>query len=161
MKCPKCGYDDAVQQISEKCLQLIKHFEGCCLKAYRCPAGVLTIGYGHTGSSVKEGLEISQEQAEIILRHDLERFESAVHECVKVPLEQGQFDALVSFAFNCGAGALKSSTLLKKLNGKDVIGAAQEFHKWNKARGKVLKGLVRRRKAEAHLFATGELKLDE
>ena len=159
MKCPKCGYSDE-ERISNNGLQLVKHFEGCYLKAYKCPAGVLTIGYGHTGKSVKEGMEITQEQAEVILKHDLERFESAVRDCVKVTLEQGQFDALVSFAFNCGAAALKSSTLLRKLNAGDVVGAAQEFHKWNKAGGKVLKGLVRRRAAEAHLFATGELKLD-
>lgn len=160
MKCPKCGYSDVLQKISDKGLQLVKHFEGCYLKAYKCPAGVLTIGYGHTGPDVKPGMEITQAQADDLLRLDIERFEKAVRDCVKVPLEQNQFDALVSFAFNCGAGALQKSTLLKKLNAGDVIGAVQEFHRWNKGGGKVLAGLVRRRAAEAHLFATGELKFN-
>lgn len=160
MKCPKCGYGEELQRISDACLQLVKHFEGCHLKSYRCPANVLTIGYGHTGPDVKEEMSITQGQADELLKLDMERFENAVRSCVKVPIDQGQFDALVSFAFNCGAQALKASTLLKKLNAVDVIGAAQEFHRWNKGGGKVLKGLVRRRAAEAHLFATGELKFN-
>lgn len=152
-------------KISDKGLQLIKHFEGCQLKAYRCPANVLTIGYGHTGPDVTEGLIITQAQADKLLKLDMERFEKAVESCVKIPLEQGQFDALVAFSFNVGAKALKDSTLLKKLNAGKIIEAAQQFSRWNKARNAkgelvVLKGLTRRRAAEAHLFATGELKTD-
>jgi len=157
MKCEKCGYESE-QKISAKGLELVKHFEGCQLKAYRCPANVLTIGYGHTGPDVKEGMTITQKQADELLKLDTERFEKSVRSCVEIPLEQTQFDALVSFAFNCGAAALSKSTLLKKLNSGDVIAAAQEFHKWNKGGGKVLAGLVRRRAAESWLFATGELK---
>ncbi len=143
--------------ISNNCFELIKHFEGCSLKAYQCPAGVLTIGYGHTGKSVKEGLKITQEEAEIILESDLEAFEEHVTKMVTVPLAQHQFDALVSFTFNCGIDAFRTSTLLKKLNSEDFSGAANEFPRWCKARGKVLGGLLRRRKSERHLFLTGEL----
>lgn len=150
-------------KISEKGLALVKHFEGCFLKAYLCPAGVLTIGYGHTGKSVKPGMTITQEQADIILQSDMERFEKAVKDLVKVSLEQCQFDALVSFAFNCGQGALKGSTLLRLLNAGKIVEAVQQFSRWNKARnakGELapLKGLTRRRAAEAHLFVTGEFK---
>ena len=137
----------------KKGIELIKSFEGCRLAAYKCPAGVLTIGYGHT-SGVASGQTISQAQAEEYLRADLAKYESAVNECVTVVINQNQFDALVSFAYNCGAGALKSSTLLKKLNAGDYSGAASEFAKWNKASGKVLAGLTKRRAAEAALFNT-------
>lgn len=143
--------------ISENCIELVKHFEGCSLDAYKCPAGVLTIGYGHTGKSLRGWHKITQEEAEIILQSDLEGFEEAVTKMVTVPLTQGQFDALVSFAFNCGAKALKNSTLLKKLNARDYNGASNEFLRWNKAGGKVLAGLTRRRRAEQHLFKTGQL----
>lgn len=154
--------------ISEKGLSLIKHFEGCKLTAYRCPANVLTIGYGHTGG-VLEGTTISQEVADYFLKTDMTFFEKAVTEAVKVALNQSQFDALVAFAFNVGKGTppnhpkgpsgLLGSTLLRKLNSGDYAGATTEFLRWNKAKGKVLTGLTRRRQAEAHLFATGEIKL--
>lgn len=144
--------------ISEKGLSLIKHFEGCKLTAYRCPANVLTIGYGHTGG-VLEGRVISQEVAEYFLKSDMAHFELAVNRAVKVPVDQAQFDALVAFAFNVGASALQASTLLRKLNVGDYAGVPTEFLRWNKAKGKVLPGLTRRRQAEAHLFATGEIKL--
>ena len=138
-------------KISQNGVNLIKEFEGCRLKAYRCPAGVWTIGYGHTKTS-KEGMEITQEQAENLLRQDLMTFESAVVRNIKVAINQPIFDALVSFTYNLGEGNFKASTLLKLLNNRDYYGASQEFQRWNKAGGKVLQGLVRRREAERNLF---------
>ena len=135
---------------------MIKEFEGCRLTAYRCSAGVWTIGYGHTGTvdgkAVASGMTITAAKATDLLKKDLAKFEAAVNAYVTAPITQNMFDALVSFAYNCGAGALKGSTLLKKLNAKDYNGAAAEFPKWNKAGGKVLKGLVRRRERERQLF---------
>lgn len=104
----------------------IKKFESCRLTAYQDAAGVWTIGYGHTGS-VYTGMQISQEQAEDLLKEDLKRFEAAVNRYVTGALTQGRFDALVSFSFNVGEGALKKSTLLKKMNAGDMDGAAREF----------------------------------
>lgn len=138
-------------KINEAGLNLIRDFEGCRLKAYLCPAGVWTIGYGHT-QGVKPDMVISQLQAERFLRQDLKRFEEAVTSLVKVPVTPNQFSALVSFAYNVGTGALYDSTLLRKLNKKDYKGAAAEFLRWNKAGGKVLPGLTRRRIAEKDLF---------
>lgn len=132
-------------------INLIKKYEGCRLKAYKCPSGVWTIGYGHT-KDVKKGMKITKAKAEAYLKQDLVTFENAVDKYVKVPINQNQFDALVSFSFNCGAAALKISTLLKKLNKKDYSGSANEFLKWNKSNGKVLKGLTKRRKEERTLF---------
>ena len=137
---------------SEQGLDLIRNAEGLRLAAYLCPAGILTIGYGHTGPDVKTGQKITAEQANELLVKDVERFEKAVSELVTVPIKQGMFDALISFSFNLGAGALKGSTLLKKLNAHDIAGAADEFLKWNKAKGKVLKGLTERRERERELF---------
>lgn len=141
-------------KIGKEGLELIKKFEGCKLKAYYCPAKVLTIGVGHSGSDVKEGMVITQEQADNLLKKDLEKFEKGVEGALKVGVNQNQFDALVSFAFNCGLGALNSSTLLKKLNKGNYKAAASEFLKWNKAGGKVLAGLTKRRQAEKLLFET-------
>ena len=140
-----------MMQISERGLALIKEFEGLYLKAYRCPAGVPTIGYGHT-AGVAMGQTITEQQADEYLRRDVRQFERAVERLVKVPLTQGKFDALVSFAFNLGAGALQSSTLLRLLNSGDYAGAAAQFGRWTKAGGRVLPGLVRRREAERRLF---------
>ena len=137
-------------KISADGVKLIKRFEGCKLKAYRCSAGVLTIGYGSTGDHVKEGMVITQEEAEKLLFDDIERFERGVDKLCKV--EQCKFDALVSFAFNLGLGNLEKSTLLKKIKANDFNGAADEFLKWNKAGGKVLEGLKKRRQAERWLF---------
>jgi len=133
-------------------LDLLKHFEGLRLDAYVCAAGVVTIGYGSTGSHVRMGDHITEVQAEQLLVQDLGRFEKGVTDMVKVPLNSNQFSALVSFAFNLGNGALQNSTLLKKLNQKDYNGAADEFLRWNKAGGRALEGLTRRRKAERELF---------
>lgn len=131
--------------------EIVKEFEGLRLEAYKCPADAWTIGYGHT-LGVIPGDVITEKEAEILLAEDLEDAESAVNEYVKVKLNQNQFDALVSFVYNLGAGNFKSSTLLRKLNAGDYLGAANEFKRWNKAGGKVLNGLVRRRAAECNLF---------
>lgn len=142
-----------------KGIELIKSFEGLRLTAYRCAAGVWTIGYGHTGTVdgklISGGMTITAAKATVLLKKDLSYFEASVNACVTAPITQNMFDALVSFAFNVGAGALRRSTLLKKLNAKDYDGAADEFLLWNKAGGKVLNGLVRRRKAERTLFLDG------
>lgn len=140
-----------MMQISKAGLDLIKQFEGLYLNAYRCPAGVPTIGYGHT-AGVAMGQTITQQQADDYLRRDVRQFERAVSRLARVPLTQGQFDALVSFAFNLGEGALAQSTLLRLLNAGDYAGAAAQFDRWNKAGGRVLPGLVRRRAAERALF---------
>ena len=137
--------------ISQEGLSLIKKFEGCELEAYKCAAGVWTIGYGST-DGVNEGMEISQERAEMLLLEDVAVFEESVNKLVEVPLEQNQFDALVSWTFNLGSTNLKNSTLLKVLNDKDYEGVPAQIKRWNKAGGKVLQGLIRRREAEALLF---------
>ena len=132
---------------------LLKKFEGCKLKAYRCPANILTIGYGHTSAAgeplVKEDMVITQDQAEQILKHDLVKYEKGVADMVKVPLTQHQFDVLVDFAYNAGLGNLKTSTLLKRVNASDFDAVPTELMKWVKGGGKELPGLVRRRRAEA------------
>jgi len=138
-------------QLSQNGLDLIKGFEGLRLSAYQDSAGVWTIGYGHTGN-VQPGDRITQAQADDLLQKDTAWAQQAVRDQVKVPLSQGQFDALTSFTFNLGAGALEKSTLLKKLNAGDYAGAQAEFGKWVHAGGEVLQGLVRRRAAEADLF---------
>ena len=129
------------------------------MTAYKCPAGVWTIGYGHTGTVdgklIGSGMTISAAKATELLKKDLASFEAAVNGCVTAPITQNMFDALVSFSFNVGAGALRRSALLRKLNAKDYNGAADEFPLWNKAGGKVLNGLVRRRMAEKELFLAG------
>ena len=137
--------------ISKEGLSLIKKFEGCELEAYNCAAGVLTIGYGST-KGVKEGDTITQEEADKLLLHEMEEYEGYVNNLVKVDLSQNQFDALVSWVFNLGPANLKASTLLKVLNGKDYDDVPAQIQRWNKAGGKVLEGLIRRRNAEALLF---------
>ena len=142
-------------EISQEGLSLIKKFEGCKLKSYKCAAGVWTIGYGST-NGIEEGMEISQERADMLLLEDVEIFENAVNELVKVPLEQNQYDALVTWTFNLGPTNLKNSTLLKVLNDKNYEGVPEQIKRWNKAtvngERQVLEGLVRRREAEALLF---------
>ena len=138
-------------RISQEGVDLIKHFEGCYLDAYLCPAGVWTVGYGHT-KGVKEGDAIEQEAAEAFLIEDLESFEQAVTRLVEVPLTQQQFDALVSWTFNLGAGNLAESTLLRKLNNYQYAEVPEQMMRWVRAGGQVLDGLVRRRAAEAALF---------
>lgn len=143
-------------QTSEKGIALLKEFEGCKLTAYQDSVGVWTIGYGWTqpvdGKPIRAGMTINQETAERLLKTGLVSYESDVSRLVKVGLTQGQFDALVSFTYNLGARSLSTSTLLRKLNAGDYAGAADEFLRWNKAGGKVLNGLTRRREAERTLF---------
>lgn len=133
-------------------IDLVKASEGVRLKAYRDPVGVLTIGYGHTGTDVYEGQTISEGEAAQLLMDDVKFAEVGVKAYVLVPISQNQFDALVDFTFNLGVGALRSSTLLKKLNAGDYVGAGREFFRWDKAGGKVLPGLTKRRAAEAALW---------
>lgn len=138
--------------ISEAGIELIKSFESCRLDAYRDSVGVLTIGYGHI-FGVYDGQHITEEEAERLLKVDLEMVEKCLANCVKVDITQSQYDALCSFTFNLGCGALRNSRLLLKLNDMDDEGAAFEFTRWDHAGGKVLAGLTRRRKAESELFS--------
>lgn len=132
--------------------KIVMDFELCKLNAYLCPAGIPTIGYGHTGD-VKLGDKITQHQADAILEVDLQKFEMAVDRLAKNP-NANQFSAMVSLAFNIGVEAFTKSTLLKKFNAGAPLSAANEFDKWVHAKGKVLPGLVRRRAAEKALFLT-------
>ena len=132
-------------------IALIRYFEGCRLDAYLCPAGVWTIGYGHT-HGVKEGDTIDQESAEAFLIEDLEEFEDHVQRLVEVDLNQDQFDALVSWVFNLGYGNLAESTLLAKLNDGLYDEVPEQIKRWTRAGGVILPGLVKRRNAEAALF---------
>ncbi|MEQ3425757.1 lysozyme [Citrobacter braakii] len=148
-----------MMQTSEKGIKNIKDFEGCSLTAYPDPGtggAPWTIGYGWTnhvdGKPVKRGMTIDQDTADRLLKTGLVGYENDVLKVAKVKLTQGQFDALVSFAYNVGSRALSTSTLLKKLNDGDVKGAADEFPRWNKSGGKVMSGLTRRREAERALF---------
>ncbi|WP_191939625.1 lysozyme (plasmid) [Pantoea agglomerans] len=138
-------------KVSSRGLELIKQSEGIFLQAYRCPANVLTIGYGHT-AGVQPGDVITAKQADTFLQEDVAESVRAVNRLVTVPLTQNQFDALVSFVFNLGIGNFRTSTLLKKLNAGDYTGAADEFSRWVRAGGKQLPGLIKRRDAEKSLF---------
>lgn len=141
------------RRINSRGLALIKSYEGLELTAYRCAANVLTIGYGSTGSHVKEGMAITEAEAEELLRKDLARFENGVSALTEgVPTTDDQFSACVSLAFNIGLGAFAGSTLLKRHKLKNYVGAAKEFLRWNRAGGRVLKGLTRRREAEGRLY---------
>ncbi|MCH7312918.1 lysozyme [Acinetobacter sp. ANC 3882] len=137
-------------------LDLIASFEGTRLKAYDDGVGVWTIGTGTTvypnGTKVKKGDSCTLDQAKSYFAHDLKRFEASVNNLVKVPLSQNQFDALVSLTYNIGTGAFAGSTLLKLLNQKQYREARAQFTRWNKAGGKELRGLTRRREAERDLF---------
>lgn len=148
-------------KVTNKAINLIKHFEGFRAYTYRCPEGIKTIGYGTTNFRyAKDGASVTQAEAERILAADLVVYEIAVSQLLKGHIvKQARFDALVCFAYNVGLYALKNSTLLKKYLAGDVNGAAQEFYRWNKANGKEMVGLTRRRRAEAHLFITGEFKI--
>ena len=136
---------------SEAGVNLIKSFEGCRTTAYRCSAGVWTIGYGHT-VDVKEGMTITQHQCDVMLEVDIETYEKYVNEYVVVTLTQNQFDALVSWVYNLGPTNFRKSTMLKVLNAGKYEEVPYQMKRWNKAGGKVLKGLVVRREAEAELF---------
>ena len=139
------------QHINQAGLDLIKSFEGLRLSAYRDPVGIWTIGYGTT-RGVREGMQITERMADELLLGDVAYFENVVRSLVKVSLTDNEFSALVSFVYNLGEGNLSRSTLLKKLNAGDKAGAADEFLRWNRAGGKALRGLTRRREAERALF---------
>lgn len=143
----------ARRHINEAGLNLIMTFEGFSPRPYLCPAGVWTIGYGHTRGVTKESPHIDELEAMELLRGDVASAEASVSRLVKVPLTDGQFAALVSFVFNLGAGRLQASTLLRRVNAGDHAAAAEEFKKWTLAGGKRSKGLIRRRAAEIALYS--------
>lgn len=153
-------------QISQNCFNLIGHYEGNKLEAYPDPAShgePYTIGVGHTGTvdgiKVHLGMKITSDKSKQIFLNDAKSKENDVNKLLKVTVNQGQFDALVSFTFNFGAGALQKSTLLRYVNSKQFSLASQEFIKWNKGGGKVMNGLTCRRMSERDLFSTGKLVL--
>lgn len=148
-------------KLSDKGLDFIVSFEGLLIKlpdgryrAYRCPAGVLTIYAGCT-EGVRDGMIVTEDEGKAMFRREIAKHESAVRRLVTVDLSQDQFDSLVSFSYNCGIAALTKSTLLKHLNAGDYARAASHFSDWKRAGGKVLAGLVRRRAAEAEMFMRG------
>lgn len=134
------------------CTDLVCHFEGLYLSAYLCPAGVPTIGYGHTGPDVQLGMTITEARAAELLAQDLDEAAGHVDYLVGPKLTVNELGALTSFVFNLGAGAFASSMLLRRLNASDMIGAEAEFPRWVWAGGRVLDGLVQRRAAELALF---------
>lgn len=147
--------------LNQATIDLVKHFEGLYLEAYQCPARVWTIGYGHTGlkhkdGTVKKGRIITKDKAEELLAYDLGQFAPGVEKLLfpraREEMNDNQFGALVSFAFNVGLGNLSKSTLLQRVNARRYADCPAEFLKWNRAGGKVLRGLTRRRQSEANLF---------
>ena len=145
-------------RISDAGLDIIKKYEGLRLAAYFCPAGVPTIGYGHTktvtGTDVRNRKFITLDEADRLLKEDIKFFEDQVTKLVTVPLNQNQFDALVSLVYNIGPGAFKGSTLRLLLNSANYKDAADQFGVWRRGGGKVLPGLVKRRAEERELFLT-------
>jgi lysozyme len=142
-------------KISKAGVNLIKEFESFEPHPYVCPAGKLTIGYGHVIKPDEQFDDLTEQEASSLLAKDLTPREEAVHRQVHVKLSQPQFDALVSFVYNVGEGAFAMSTLLHKLNNRDYLGAAGEFRRWKYGGGKELPGLVRRRRREEELFLSG------
>ena len=140
-----------LMKLGERGTEILKYFEGCKLTAYQDSVGVWTIGYGHT-KGVYDGMTITQDEAEQMLLTELEEYEGYIESMVTVPLTQNQFDALVVWIYNLGPTNFRNSTLLKELNAGNYNAAGQEITRWNKAGGKVLAGLVKRREAEAELF---------
>jgi len=144
------------RKINKAGLDLIKSFEGLKLTAYLDIVGVPTIGYGCTHGVTKEDVQnkrtITEQQATDMMMAELANFENGVDSCVTAQINENQFGALVAFSYNVGSSALQKSTLLKLLNSGDVSGAAEQFLRWNKAGGKEVAGLTRRRQAERSLF---------
>lgn len=136
---------------SQAGIALIKKYEGLRLSSYKCPAGVWTIGYGHTRNT-NENEHITETGANVLLEQDIERCEEAVDRLVNVDITQNMYDALICFTFNLGVGTLSGSTLLSLLNTKQYLLSAREFFRWTHVGGKVIPGLVSRRKEEADLF---------
>lgn len=139
-------------QTSAEGIAMIKRFEGLRLTAYTCSSSIFTIGYGHTGKDVTEGMSISIEKAEQLFNHDLAIAETAINTLVKVSLTQCQFDALVSWTYNLGSGNLMDSTLLKVLNAGEFNKVPEQMKKWVYVKKQIILGLVRRRDEEAILF---------
>jgi lysozyme len=139
-------------EYSEAGLAKTKEFEGLRLNAYQDSGGVWTIGYGHTGKDVKRGMTITQEQADELLKKDVQWAVDCVNKAVTQAVNQNQFDAMVDFTFNVGCGAFRGSTLLRKLNADDSAGAAEEFLRWKFVKGVEVVGLLRRRQADRTLF---------
>lgn len=145
--------------LNDATMTLIESFEGFEPKWYLDPVGIRTIGYGHTDAAGdpkyarSKTLTLTRPEARALLKRDLKQYADAVAAAVKVPLNVNQFGALVSWTYNVGPGAMKGSSLIKKLNAGDYAAVPRELMRWNKAKGKVLKGLTRRRDAEAALFA--------
>ena len=137
---------------SQKCLDLIKSFEGCKLQAYQDQGGVWTVGYGSTGPQIGPGTVWSQSMANMALVSRVNAIASILEGCIVPSLTQGQFDALVSLCYNIGQGAFRGSTLLRLLNQRDYAGAADQFLVWDKVKGQVNPGLLNRRNAERELF---------
>ena len=140
-----------MMQISKTGIELLKHFEGCELKAYQDSVGVWTIGYGHT-KGIYEGLEITQSEAEKMLQDELPEYEGYITDKVVPMLQQHEYDALVCWVYNLGPTNLSSSTLLKRLNAGEFKDVPFQMKRWDKAGGQPLLGLTRRRNAEALLF---------
>ena len=147
--------ENKTMNVSLEGLTLIKHFEGCELEAYLCPADVWTIGYGHT-KDVKEGDTTTKEEADYLLQKEMIEYESYIDDMVDVELNQNQYDSLCAWVYNLGPSNLGSSTLLKVLNEGKYDEVPEQIKRWNKANGKVLAGLVKRREAEALLFEDKE-----
>jgi len=146
-------------EINIACVNIVKFYEGFRSKPYLDPVGIPTIGYGSTyyenyTKVTIQDLPITSERATQLLLYNLSKFASDITDIVKVPLNNNQFSALVSFSYNVGLGAFKKSTLLKLVNSGNFIGAAEQFIRWNKAGGKVLPGLTKRREAERNLWQT-------
>lgn len=149
--------------IDKECIELVEHFEGCKLEAYLDPVGVPTVGKGTTrinGKPVELGMSITHETADLLMREELTQCGHGILDLIKVALKPYQLSALMAFVYNVGIGAFRKSTMLKYLNRNQFDYAANEFLRWNKAGGKILAGLTRRRKAEKYLFETGKNKFD-
>jgi lysozyme len=140
------------RRYSEAARVMVKAFEGLRLTPYRDEAGVWTVGWGHTGAEARDGAMMCEDEAEELLGDDLEWAARCVDRLVTVEVSQNQFDALVDFCFNLGCTSLAESTLLKMVNAGDFEAAAKQFLRWDKAGCKVLRGLTKRRQAEAELF---------
>jgi lysozyme len=139
---------------TENAYSLIKNFEGLGKMAYKCPAGRWTIGYGHTGADVTEGMTITEEEADAFLRADVTKCVAALNELIIQPINQNQFDSLVSWVYNLGGTNLRNSTMLKEINQGHYLKAALEMERWNKVNEQPLAGLIRRRQAEVRLYLT-------
>jgi lysozyme len=144
-----------VAHVSPEGRKAIENEEGLRLQAYRNLGGVWTVGWGHTGPEVKDGFTITKEQADAFLEGDLRKFETGVEQVLGRPATQPQFDSLVSFAYNIGLEAFKTSTLLQRFNVGDTVGVVWEFRRWTQVKGVESPGLFDRRKREAKRFLEG------